>query len=131
MTRAERVDHVAELMTLGTYKTGADVKRLAALWSLSEANVRQITAEASRRVRTARSMGAPKDIAVCATLDAMQMARKDRDAKALTGAAHEWAMLHGLHAPKRVEAKVTTDCSPEEARARLLELQPLIDEVLK
>lgn len=50
-TKEECVNHVVNLMASGEYVTGRTCKDLSVAWGLSESSTRQITAEASRRIR--------------------------------------------------------------------------------
>jgi nucleoid DNA-binding protein len=76
---------------------GRTVKRLAAEWGLSEQRVRELSAEASKRVRAELTDPDRVTVTVCGYLErTLRDARKDRDHRAVVAAAKAWAELAGL-----------------------------------
>lgn len=51
-TTEERVDIIEELMSTGRWVTRTTERKLAAAWGVSRSRIRQLSAEASRRIRS-------------------------------------------------------------------------------
>lgn len=107
-----RIEHLADLMRSLRWVRGETYKRLAKEWGLTRQRVRELSAEASKRVRTEATeragILAPQIEATC--IDAMRAGRRAKGPKMKAvgvTAANLAADLCGIKAPKRVEANVS------------------------
>jgi hypothetical protein len=109
-TTEGRVAVIRHMMSTGEYVTGRTPHELAASWGLSAKRVRDLTAEASRQIKAARGGADEAEAIVFGCLeDAMTMARRGGDAKALVSAAKEYAALAGIAAPQKVQVSGLAD----------------------
>lgn len=108
----ERIKHIADLMRRLQFVRGKTVKRLALEWNLTEQRVRELSAEASKRVKA--ELSAEDKVAltgeVVSTLTTiMRRGRKGverGDLGAAASAAKTGAEIAGILAPKKVEARI-------------------------
>lgn len=112
LATAERVNQAAELMRTGGYQRGQTDKLLAQEWGLSESRVRDLTAEAWRRV-CAEAEDADKARPTIAGMLMTNLAKADVAEKYQDVArlADVWSRVVGARAPEKHE-----DVTPEKAR---------------
>jgi hypothetical protein len=99
-----RIEHIAELMRSLRWRTGETGKAFARQWDLSEQRIRELAAEASRRVRAevtpdrvSVSVGVPLEAALAGALE-------DKDWRAVAAVAKTWGEIAGaIRVPKNGE----------------------------
>lgn len=97
--------------------------KLADEWGLAYSTVRNMTAEAWRRVCAEATDCENTKGTVCVTLDeSLQRAFKGAEYRSVASLADVWTRIVGAQAPKRVDATVTSiDRSDPDALARKYE----------
>lgn len=90
-----------------TFERGKRVTELAREWNLTESAVRNLTAEAWRRVTTeAQDIDKTREH-VCTRLNvAVDQAFQERDYKGLAALANIYTIIVGAQAPKRIEGVI-------------------------
>lgn len=98
-----KIDHIASLMRSLKWRTGETGKVLAAEWDLTEKWVRELAAEASRRVYAEITDPHRVTVTVCTTLEKIvREADAEGDRKSAIDAAKAWADISGARAPNQV-----------------------------
>ncbi len=119
--RAERVEHIADLIRTMQFRYGETYKALAREWSLTYEYVRAIGAEAHELVRGEIVDAETVTVNVCVTLErVMARAYETADYGSAVAAAREWGRLAYAHAD-RAKAGASTRVSTKEATVQLLE----------
>lgn len=128
-----RIEHICELMRTLAFKTGRTVKELAKQWDCTEQYCRELTAEASKRIRaeltdpdrvTAKvttSLEMVLDNAMQGMLEGDGRSRRDA-----IEAAKTWAVLVGAAAPSKHQVEDVSKIPDEEVKARLYEIEKQI-----
>ena len=111
----QRIAHIMGMMRRWEWRRGKTGPQLAALWGLSEDRVKDLAAEASKRVRAevtdpARVSGTVGTALAKVLDDAMQ----DNDRKSVIDASKAWAQIVGAMAPTKVDV-TTTEATPAKA----------------
>lgn len=105
-----RIEHVADLMRSLKFVRGVTYKQLAKDWNLTEQRVREISMEASRRVRLELTDVEGVQLDVCAALSsAMRTAHTAGNLKAVAAIARAWADITGASARTNVRVQVAND----------------------
>lgn len=116
---AERVDRIAEMMRAGEWVRGDSVVPLAEEWDVSESRVRELSAEAWRRVCS--EADTPKEARpniVGTLLVAMERALAAGKYNDVAKIADVWTRIIGAREPEKQEIAFTE----EQARAKYREL---------
>jgi hypothetical protein len=117
-----RIEHICKMMRTLRWRRGETVTVLAVEWDLSEKRIRELSAEASKRVRA--EIMDPDEVSAtvgAAVAEVLQRSLADDDRKSAIDAAKAWADISGAKAPQRVEATVTST-TPAEARRVMAEV---------
>jgi hypothetical protein len=106
-----RIEHIAELMRSLRWRTGETGKVLARQWDLSEQRLRELAAEASRRVRAEVTDPDRVSVSVGVVLEsALVGALEDKDWRAVAAVAKTWGEIAGA-----IKAPRNTEPSPERS----------------
>jgi hypothetical protein len=100
-----RIEHIADLMRSLTFVTGKTVRELAQAWGLCEQRVRELSAEASKRVRAevCAPRAGKRDVMVALDMVIRDGLTPMGDRKSAVQALKLKADLLGLTPPKRTE----------------------------
>ena len=100
-----RIDHIADLMRTLRWRTGETGRDLARDWCLSEQRVRELAAEASRRVRA--EVTDPERVAITVSIAlerALAGALEAKDWRAVATVAKTWGEIVGaIKTPKGMD----------------------------
>ena len=130
LSRDEKLAILEGKMLAGEFVRGDTARAYAREWNQSLDGVQQLTAEASRRVRTLFSADSVAAYAHRHLADTVVEARADGKHADVVAALRLMADISGAKAPQRLEATVST-LSPDQARERLRELAPALVDALK
>ena len=99
-----RIEHIAGLMRELRFVRGQTLRQLAKQWKLTEQRLRELCAEASKRVRAEVTDPERVTVDVCSSLDiAIRGALEERDWKNVVAAGKTWATIVGAVAPARLQ----------------------------
>lgn len=119
-----RIDHIAELMRSLKWRRGDTYKELAKEWALSEQYLRELAAEASRRVRAEITDPDRVTASVGVALEiALEGAVGDRDWKGVAQVARTWSEIAG--------AGIKTAPSPTGSLEQQISMTESVLEALK
>lgn len=116
----QRVQHIIEMMSLGEWLRGQTITVLAAEWGISESRVKDLSAEAWRRVcATADDAHTIRPTIAGSLMVALERAMAAGRYGDVARLADVWTRIVGARAP---EARVEVSLTEEQARARFKEL---------
>lgn len=126
MTREDRIQHIMQMMRALTFERGVTWRKLGAEWGIGDSGMREMCAEASRRVKAELTNKDEVTVDVGVTLQRVMRkgladyeTKHDTDGGKLTiQAAQVWSGIVGIEAPKKVSLELA-------AKQRFEDMAPL------
>lgn len=126
MTREDRIQHIMQMMRDLTFERGVTWRKLGAEWGIGDSGMREMCAEASRRVKAELTNKDEVTVDVGVTLQRVMrkgLADYERDDDVKAGsltiqAAQVWSGIVGIEAPKKVSLELA-------AKQRFEDMAPL------